>query len=47
MGMKKRSLGATGYTVSELGYGAWGLGGEMWLGSDDAQGGEALRAALK
>ncbi|HMJ59530.1 MAG TPA: aldo/keto reductase [Gemmatimonadales bacterium] len=44
--MKKRSLGATGYTVSELGYGAWGLGGEMWLGSDDAQGGEALRAAL-
>jgi len=46
MGMKKRSLGATGYTVSELGYGAWGLGGEMWLGSDDAQGGEALRAAL-
>ncbi len=46
MGMKKRSFGATGYTVSELGYGAWGLGGEMWLGSDDAQGGEALRAAL-
>jgi aryl-alcohol dehydrogenase-like predicted oxidoreductase len=46
MGMKKRSLGATGYTVSELGYGAWGLGGEMWLGSDDAQGGEALRVAL-
>jgi aryl-alcohol dehydrogenase-like predicted oxidoreductase len=46
MGMKKRSLGATGYTVSELGYGAWGLGGAMWLGSDDRQGGDALRAAL-
>lgn len=46
MGMKKRPLGATGFSVSELGYGAWGLGGAMWLGSDDRQGGEALRAAL-
>jgi len=46
MGMKKRPLGATGHTVSELGYGAWGLGGAMWLGSDDRQGGDALRAAL-
>ena len=44
--MKKRPLGATGYAVGELGYGAWGIGGAMWLGSDDAQGGEALRAAL-
>ena len=44
--MKKRPLGATGYRVSELGYGAWGLGGEMWLGSDDRQGSDALRAAL-
>ena len=47
MGMKKRPFGTTGYTISELGYGAWGLGGAMWLGSDDAQGGEALRAAQR
>jgi len=44
--MRNRTLGKTGYSVSELGYGAWGLGGEMWLGSDDRQGGDALRAAL-
>jgi aryl-alcohol dehydrogenase-like predicted oxidoreductase len=44
--MRNRTLGTTGYDVSELGFGAWGLGGAMWLGSDDRQGGDALRAAL-
>ena len=44
--MKTRRLGSTGYVVSELGYGGWGLGGTQWRGIDDSQGREALREAL-
>ena len=39
--MNQRPLGRTGFEVSEVGYGAWGIGGSMWLGADD---GESLRA---
>ena len=39
-------LGTTGYVVSELGLGAWGLGGDMWRGVDDGAAREALRAAV-
>lgn len=44
--MKKRPLGGTGYQVSEMGFGAWGIGGEMWRGVDDAEGRKALREAV-
>ena len=44
--MKTRMLGTTGYVVSELGLGAWGLGGDMWRGVDDGAAREALRAAV-
>ena len=44
--MTNRRLGATGYEVSEIGYGGWGLGGSQWLGVDDRDGREALRAAF-
>jgi aryl-alcohol dehydrogenase-like predicted oxidoreductase len=44
--VKTRTLGTTGYTVSELGFGGWGLGGDMWLGAGDAVGRDALRAAV-
>lgn len=44
--MNTRRLGKTGYTVSEIGFGAWGLGGAMWRGVADDAGREALRAAL-
>jgi aryl-alcohol dehydrogenase-like predicted oxidoreductase len=44
--MQTRLLGTTGYTVSELGFGAWGLGGDMWRGAGDTEGREALRAAV-
>ncbi len=44
--MKTRSLGSTGYRVSEIGFGGWGLGGEMWRGVDDAEGRKALREAV-
>ncbi len=30
-------LGCTGIEVSEVGYGAWGIGGRQWLGGDDTQ----------
>src|SRR5437879_3097732 len=43
---KTRTLGSTGYTVSELGFGAWGLGGGMWQGGSDSEAREALRAAV-
>jgi aryl-alcohol dehydrogenase-like predicted oxidoreductase len=33
--MKLRQLGRTGCTVSEIGFGAWGIGGAMWQGGDD------------
>jgi aryl-alcohol dehydrogenase-like predicted oxidoreductase len=39
--MRYRELGRTGFTVSEIGYGAWGIGGDMWGRKDDD---EALRA---
>ena len=33
--MRYRRLGRTGITVSEIGFGAWGIGGAMWRGGDD------------
>src|SRR5438067_9738854 len=44
--MNTRPLGTTSYRVSALGYGAWGLGGDMWRGVDDADGSKALREAV-
>ena len=39
--MRYRTLGRTGLEVSEVGYGAWGIGGIQWTGGDDE---EAIRA---
>jgi aryl-alcohol dehydrogenase-like predicted oxidoreductase len=44
--MKVRQLGHTGYTVSEIGFGAWGIGGAMWRGSEDDAALAALAAAF-
>jgi len=44
--VKTRTLGKTGYTVSEIGFGGWGLGADMWRGVDEAQTRDALRAAV-
>src|SRR6266540_1187779 len=44
--MKTRTLGNTGYRVSEIGFGGWGIGGEMWRGVDDSEGRKALREAV-
>ena len=44
--MKTRPLGNTGYRVSEIGLGAWGIGGDMWRGVDDSEGRKTLREAV-
>lgn len=45
--MEERQLGKTGYRVSAIGFGAWGIGGALWHGSHDEQSAAALRAALE
>lgn len=45
--MRYRSLGSTGFTVSEVGYGAWGIGGGLWRGSDDDVSRNALHRAVE
>jgi aryl-alcohol dehydrogenase-like predicted oxidoreductase len=45
--MNYRGLGKTGLQVSELGYGAWGIGKSMWLGADDDESLQALRRAVE
>ncbi|MEA2178051.1 MAG: hypothetical protein QOG77_1348 [Solirubrobacteraceae bacterium] len=44
--MNERRLGRTGLSVSEIGYGAWGIGGSMWLGAEDQESLEALNRAI-
>jgi aryl-alcohol dehydrogenase-like predicted oxidoreductase len=44
--MKQRPLGRTGLQVSEIGYGAWGIGGSMWLGAQDEESLQALNRAV-
>ena len=44
--MNYRTLGRTGLRVSEIGFGAWGIGGVMWQDSDDRESTRALEAAL-
>ena len=43
--MRYRSFGKTGRTVSEVGYGAWGIGKALWVGADDEESLRSLRAA--
>ena len=44
--MNERRLGRTGLSVSEIGYGAWGIGGSMWLGAQDQESLQALNRAI-
>jgi aryl-alcohol dehydrogenase-like predicted oxidoreductase len=43
--MKYRTLGRTGLKVSEIGYGAWGIGKAMWVGAEDEESLRSLKAA--
>jgi aryl-alcohol dehydrogenase-like predicted oxidoreductase len=43
--MKNRTLGRTGVSVSEIGFGAWGIGKKWWGTTDDNESIRALQAA--
>ncbi|MBI5544309.1 MAG: aldo/keto reductase [Deltaproteobacteria bacterium] len=45
--MRYRPLGRTGIEVSEIGFGAWAIGGGMWGPQDDRTSVVALRRALE
>lgn len=44
--MQYRDFGTTGWRVSEIGFGAWGIGGRDWGGADEAHSLATLHAAL-
>ena len=44
--MNYRQLGRTGIEVSEIGYGAWGIGKDAWLGAEDDESLRALNRAI-
>jgi len=43
--MQYRSLGKSGIKVSDVGYGAWGIGKSMWVGATDEESLRSLTAA--
>ncbi|MEW6421269.1 MAG: aldo/keto reductase [Deinococcota bacterium] len=45
--MHKRPLGRTGLSVTEIGYGAWGIGADMWKGAQDDESLLALRRYIE
>lgn len=44
--MKYREFGNTGWQISEIGFGAWAIGGDMWGPQDDKNSLEALHKAV-
>jgi aryl-alcohol dehydrogenase-like predicted oxidoreductase len=44
--MNYRILGRTGLRVSEVGYGAWGIGAQQWIGARDDESIRALHRAI-
>src|SRR5690348_6074770 len=44
--MNYRILGKTGLTVSEVGFGAWGIGKSGWIGASDDESVKALHRAI-
>ncbi|HUA40077.1 MAG TPA: aldo/keto reductase [Streptosporangiaceae bacterium] len=45
--MHYRQLGKTGLSVSEIGYGSWGIGGSMWIGAEEDESISALHRAIE
>ncbi|MBI5643602.1 MAG: aldo/keto reductase [Deltaproteobacteria bacterium] len=45
--MRYRALGKTGLTVSEIGFGTWGIGGDSYGPVDDSESKETLRLAFE
>lgn len=44
--MQYRILGKTGLQISEIGYGAWGIGQTSWIGAKDEESLQALQRAI-
>jgi aryl-alcohol dehydrogenase-like predicted oxidoreductase len=44
--MNYRTLGQTGLKVSEIGYGAWGIGKSGWIGASDDESLKALHRSV-
>jgi len=44
--MEYRALGRTGWTISTIGFGAWGIGGDVWGPTDDATSLATLHRAI-
>ena len=44
--MEYRTLGRTGWNISAIGFGAWGIGGDAWGSTDDKSSLAALHRAL-
>jgi aryl-alcohol dehydrogenase-like predicted oxidoreductase len=45
--MRYRKLGKTGFEVSEISFGAWGIGGDWWQGAVDEESLQSMRTALE
>ncbi|MGH9720310.1 MAG: aldo/keto reductase [Bryobacteraceae bacterium] len=45
--MQYRKLGRTHMSASEIGYGAWGIGGKQWLGGNDDESMASLQRAFE
>jgi aryl-alcohol dehydrogenase-like predicted oxidoreductase len=45
--VQHRPLGKTGLPVSEIGYGAWGIGGSGWIGAQEDESVRALHRAIE
>ncbi|HEY2805489.1 MAG TPA: aldo/keto reductase [Gemmatimonadales bacterium] len=45
--MEHRVLGRTGFDLSVIGFGAWGIGAGQWIGATDVQSAAALRTAME
>ena len=45
--MNHRRRGKTGLEVSEVGFGAWGIGRTVWIGADDEESLAALERAIE
>lgn len=46
-GMEHRELGTTGISVSEIGFGAWAIGGDAWGPVEDEESQRAIERALE
>jgi aryl-alcohol dehydrogenase-like predicted oxidoreductase len=45
--MQYRKLGRTGLQISDVGYGAWGIGGIQWVGGSDDESVHALKRSIE